>query len=386
MNKRYSQLLFLLCLGTLISACNISSLDRIQRNETVLVGTVPFDAPFIYQKSKELVGPEVELARRITERLSQVITDPSGSVKIDFELVTRRKLNLVPALKNREIDMVVSAWGITEGRKENVMFSEPYHRSELALIINPTRRDLRPNRLTGARIGSREGTAVQEVVKNKFPDTTIVSFETLDDAILALKRFEVDGVIDDRHMAAYSLETLPGVSFLEIIPGSVGAFNCAVAVRQGDQAFLDVINEVITEIKAESQYARWLDEYNEGRLAKVELRHSVRLSEDRKRLGPRKIRIRISKDRRNSFDIYRLANLRFVFKNQQSGESYSTSRIRFRGRVGITSATVPIGDYLLSLPKFNLNAGTVSVETSDPEKIEFTIRLRADNSIELGKS
>ena len=386
MNKRHSQLLFLLCLGTLISACNISSLDRIQRNETVLVGTVPFDAPFIYQKSKELVGPEVELARGITEKLSEVITDPSGPVKIDFELVTRRKLNLVPALKNREIDMVVSTWGITEDRKENVMFSEPYHRSELALIINPTRRDLRPNQLTGARIGSREGTAVQEVVKNKFPDTTIVSFETLDDAILALKRFEVDGVIDDRHMAAYSLETLPGVSFLEMIPGSVGAYNCAVAVRQGDQAFLDVINEVITESKIKSQYARWLDEYDAGRLAKVELRHSVRLSKDRKRLDPRKVRIRISKDRRNSFDIYRLANLRFVFKNQQSGESFSTSRIHFRGRVGISSATVPIGDYLLFLPKFNLNAGSVSVKKSDPEKIEFTIRLRSDNSIELGKS
>ena len=140
MNKTRSQLSVLLCLGTLIAACGITSLNRIQRDQTVLVGTVPFDAPLIYQKGKELVGPEVELARRITERLSEIGTDPAGPVKIDLEWVTRRKANLVPALKKREVDLVVSAWGSTEGRKEHVMFSEPYYRSELALIINPTRR------------------------------------------------------------------------------------------------------------------------------------------------------------------------------------------------------------------------------------------------------
>ena len=214
---------------------------------------------------------------------------------------------------------------------------------------------------------------------SKFPDSSTVAFETLDDAILALKRAEVDAVIDDRHMAAYSLETLPGVSFLEMIPGSVGAFDCAVAVRQGDQPLLEIVNEVIAEIKAEDQYAQWLNEYDEGRLARVELRHS-------RRLGPREIQVRISKDRGNPFDLYRMANLRFVFKNQQSGESYPTSRIRFQGRVGVSSASVPIGTYALSLPQFNLNAGTVSVSSSDPQKVNVTIRLRADNSIELGKS
>ena len=379
MNKRCSQLLFLLCLGTLIAACGVSSLNRIQRDKTVLVGTVPFDAPLIYQKGKELVGPEVELARRITERLSETSTDPGDPIKIELKLVPRRKTSLMPALKKREVDLVVSAWGSTEGRKEHVMFSEPYYRSELALIINPTHRDLRPNLFTEARIGSREGTAVEEVVTSKFPDSSTVGFETLDDAILALKRGEVDAVIDDRHMAAYSLETLPGVSFLEMIPGSVGAFDCAVAVRQGDQPLLEIINEVIAEIKAEDQYAQWLNEHDGCLLAKVELRRS-------RRLGPREIHVRISKERGNPFDLYRVANLRFVFKDQQSGGSYSTSRIRFQGRVGVSSARIPIGTYSLSLPKFNLNAGTVSVRSSDAEKVNVTIRLRADNSIELGKS
>ena len=379
MKKRRSQLLLLLSLGTLIAACGVSSLNRIKKDKVVLVGTVPFNAPLLYQKGEELLGPEVELAKRIAEKLSKRIMEPGSPIKIDLKWIIRRQSNLVPELENRKVDLVVSVFGITEERKQRVLFSEPYYTSELALIINPAHRELRPNLLTGAKIGVREGTAVEEVVKSKFPNSSTVGFQTLDDAIFALRRAEVDAVIDDRRMAAYTLDTLPGAGLLEIIPGTVGAFDCAVAVRKGDQPLLEIVNEVITEIKAEDQYAQWVNEYDEGRLARVERRRS-------ERLGPREVVVRVSKDPRNPFDLYLMANLRFVFKNPQSGESYSTSQIRFRGKVGVSSARVPLGTYSLSLPRFNFNAGTVSIESSDSDQIDITIRLRADNAIELQKS
>lgn len=375
MKKRRSQLLLLLSLGTLIAACGVSSLNRIKKDKVVLVGTVPFNAPLLYQKGEELLGPEVELAKRIAEKLSKRIMEPGSPIKIDLEwIIRRRQRNLVPALENREVDLVVSVFGTTEERKQRVLFSEPYYTSELALIINPAHRELRPDLLKGAKIGAREGTAVEEVVKSKFPNSSTVGFQTLDDAIFALRRAEVDAVIDDRRMAAYTLDTLPGAGLLEIIPGTVGAFDCAVAVRKADQPLLEIVNEVITEIKAEDQYAQWVNEYDEGRLAKVERRSS-----------PREVVVRVSKDPRNPFDIYLMANLRFVFKNSQSGESYSTSQIRFQGQVGVSSARVPLGTYSLSLPRFNFNAGTVSIESSDSDQIDITIRLRADNAIEIQK-
>jgi len=375
MKKRRSQLLLLLSLGTLIAACGVSSLNRIKKDKVVLVGTVPFNAPLLYQKGEELLGPEVELAKRIAEKLSKRIMEPGSPIKIDLKWIIRRQSNLVPALENREVDLVVSVFGTTEERKQRVLFSEPYYTSELALIINPAHRELRPNLLTGAKIGAREGTAVEEVVKSKFPNSSTVGFQTLDDAIFALRRAEVDAVIDDRRMAAYTLDTLPGAGLLVIIPGTVGTFDCAVAVRKADQPLLEIVNEVITEIKAEDQYAQWVNEYDEGRLAKVE-----------RRLSPREVVVRVSKHPINPFDIYLMANLRFVFKNSQSGESYSTSQIRFRGQVGVSSARVPLGTYSLSLPRFNFNAGTVSIESSDSDQIDITIRLRADNAIEIQKS
>ncbi len=99
-------------------------------------------------------------------------------------------------------------------------------------------------------------------------------FKTLDNAVLALRRGDVDAVIDDRNMAAYTLDTVPGMSHLEILPGTVGKIDCGVAMRKRDGDLRELVNEVITETKAEGQIAQWVSEHVGDRVAKVEGRHA----------------------------------------------------------------------------------------------------------------
>jgi hypothetical protein len=311
--------------------------------------------------------------------MGRVIIGPGSPLKIDLKWVTRGYNGLIPALENGEVDLVVGMFGITEERRKRVAFSDPYYTSELGLIINPARRDdLRATALTGAKIGVRQGTAVEALVKRQFADSSPVGFQTLDDAVLALKGGEIDAVIDDRSMAAYSLDTVPGASFLEIVPGKVGTVDLGVAVRPSHEALLKIINDAIREVKADDQYAQWLDEQMGDRLAKIEQRFAQRRQ-------PRQVVIRVSKDAGNPFDIYRMANLRFVLTGKDDGKTYSTSRINFRGRVGVSSAEVPPGTYSLTLPKFKFNAGRVSIHPTDPSEINITIRLKANNSVVVEK-
>jgi ABC-type amino acid transport substrate-binding protein len=387
MFRKALPLFALLVAGSLLSAsCGESSgtIAKMKKERGVRVGMVPFQAPLFFQK-QEFVGPDAELVKRIHEQLAGEVMDSESTAAFQIFWIPRTHATLVSALVNREIDLIVGAFGITEERKNEVKFSEPYYQSELVLIINPAHRDLRPNVLEKAKIGVPAGSATEQIVRQQYPDSSIVPFQTLDDAVMSLRRREVDAVIDDRNMAAYALDTVPGVSALEIVPGTLATIDCAIAVRKEDTRLLEIVNEVVSEVKNQNLFATWLDEQMGDRVARVQARQTDRIQAAQRAEQPRQVLIRISRGPNSRFDIYRVANLPFSLTNQGSGQSYTSSRIDFQGAVGVSSATVPPGSYLLSLPRFNLRAQLV-ISPADASQVTVNIQVQQDGSVVIRKS
>ncbi len=380
--------LFLSLPVMVLSSCggetSTATLNRISRNQFVTIASVPFEGPLLYQRSQDWIGPDAELGRLVVEQIAEVI---EGGDEIEGRWIGMQHATMASALANSEVDIALGVFGITEARKELVAFSEPYYTSELVLVINPTHQDARPNLLDGMNVGVREGTAVEEFVKEKFGGSTIVPFKGLDDAILALRRAEIGAVIDDQYMAAFALDTVPGVGHLEIIPGVVGAVDTAVAVQKKDTRLLEIINEVIARVKAEDLYSQWLQQEAEAQLATVQERHPERLESDRKAILPRRVVIQVSKDNNYDFDIYRMANLAFTLTDEKSGQSYNSSRIDFKGRTGSANVTVPPARYKLMVRKMNnWSPGTVVVQPSDPDRLTIKIRLQKGGQVRMTRS
>ena len=357
-----------------VSSCS-RTVERIKEHGIANVVTVPHAGPLIYQNQGELVGLDAELAKRIVDRLNRAEIGPDQPTPVRLRWIGKSYRTWREALRNREADLAVAVLGITEQAPQHVQFSDPYYTSELVLLVNPIyRRDLRGSKdLKGATIGVRDFTAVREFVEKQFPDSTTEPFKVLDDAVLALRRGEVDAVIEDRNMAAHSLATVPGFRYLEILPGSVGKIDCGVALRERDHDFLQLINEVIADAKEQDKIAQWISQHiGPDQLAEVEGRHLLRLEMVDK---PRRIAIRVSKDADFSFDIYRLANLRFIVANQETGESYRSSPIGFQRRIGVSRAKLLPGRYTLSLPKYKLRVA-FTIEIQDSSDLILNIRLR----------
>lgn len=381
-------LLFLALPVLVLPSCggesSTATFNRISKNQFVTIGSVPFEGPLLYQKSQDWIGPDAELGRLVAEKIAENL---EGGGEIEIRWAGMQSSALASALANSEVDLVLGVFGITEARKELVAFSEPYYTSQLVLVINPTHRDARPNLLDGLDVGVREGTAVEELVKQQFSGSTIVPFKSLDDAILALRRREIGAVIDDQYMAAFALDTVPGVGDLEIIPEVVGSVDTAVAVQKKDTRLLEMINEVIAQVKAEDLYSQWLQEEAEAQLAKVQKRHPLRLESDRKAVLPRRVVIQVSKDNNYDFDIYRMANLTFTLTDEKSGKAYNSSRIDFKGRTGSASVTVPPGSYQLMVRKMNnWSPGLVVVQPSDPDRLTIKIRLQRGGRVRMERS
>jgi ABC-type amino acid transport substrate-binding protein len=376
MFRRVILLGILLALALVLVGCGAAgakTVEKIQKDKFAYVGTVPFEAPLMYQVGGELVGPDAELGNRIVARIQEGRVGP-GSNEIRLTWINRTYAGLPAALLNGEVDFVVGVFAITEERRKEIDFSDPYYTSELVLIVNPIHKDLTPGNLTGATIGVREGTGVEAFAKQNFASSTLQPFKTLDDAVLALRRSEVDAVIDDRYMAAYALATVPGVAHLELVPETIGTVEVAVGLKKRDNALKELVNGVITEMKNEGVFAQLAEEHVADYLDVVNARRTERLDMAKKAAEPRQIKIRVSKDKNFDMDIYRMANLRFVFKDSATGSSYSTSQIGFQGSVGVASANVPPGSYLLSLPKFNFST-PVQIDPSDAKVVPINIRL-----------
>ena len=374
----------LLVLSSCGGEASTATFNRMSKNQFVTIGSVPFEGPLLYEMSQVWVGPDAELGRLVVEKIAEAI---EGEDEIEGRWIGMQHGTLATTLANSEVDIAMGVFGITDARKELVAFSEPYYTSQLVLVINPTHRDARPNSLDGLEVGVREGTAVEELVKQQFGGSTIVPFKNLDDAILALRRAEIGAVIDDQYMAAFALDTVPGAGHLEIVPEVVGTVDTAVAVQKKDTRLLGMINEVIARVKSEDLYSQWLQEEAEAQLAQVQERHPERLERDRQAVLPRRVVIQVSKDNNNDFDIYRMANLTFTLTDEKSGQSYDSSRIDFKGSTGSASLTLQPGSYKLMVRKMNnWSPGIVVVQPSDPERLTIKIRLQRGGQVRMTRS
>ena len=358
---------------------------RMRKNRMVPIGTVPFGAPILYQKGgDELVGPDAQLAQLIAERIGGIIQETGALNKPELRWIARSYSTLVNALQNEEVDLVMGVYAITEERKQEIAFSPPYYTSELVLAMNPVYKEVQPNDLAGLKVGVRENTGVSEFVAREYSRAEITPFETLDSAVLTLRRGEIQAIIDDRYMLAFALDTVPGVTHLEIVPGVLGEVECAVALRKRDEGLLEVVNEIVNQVNSENLYAQWLEEIAvEEQYVRVEQRQQARLDAGK----PRRLVIQISKDQDNDFDIYRMANLTYTLTDAETGETFTSSRIDFRNRVGFSSATIPPGTYQIKLVRMNnYSPGAVTVTRTDPDQVTLRIRLRAGGNVVMTRS
>ncbi len=373
------------CILSLLStgcgnANSSTPVDRTSERGYIRIATVQFEAPLFYQRGQEKVGIEAELINRVAQKLNEGLERPNELLWVKREYNT-----LISAVANGEVEMAAGAIGVDDARSQQVAFTDSYYKAELVLIMNPGYKRIEADKLDGQRLGVRAGTLVEEWAKQTYPNAQIVPFKTLDNALLDLRQAQIEGVIDDRGMAAYALDTVTGMSRMEILPGTLGSFDVAIAVPVSNQTLLRTLNEVIAEARNQGELERLTQEHMGDRVAKVEKRYVDRVERERLAVAPRRFSLTLSKESGSTFDIYKLANLSFSLRHEQSGKSYYTSKLQFRKKNGFTGVSVPPGRYRLHMPsKFGgSEVGSVLIKKDDPDRVSYNLRLKADDTISL---
>ncbi|WP_312240182.1 lysine/arginine/ornithine ABC transporter substrate-binding protein ArgT [Pantoea sp.] len=126
--------------------------------QTLRIGTDPTYPPFESKGAQgELIGFDIDLANEICKRIQTKCT----YVQSDFDA-------LIPSLKAKKIDAIISSLSITEKRQQEIAFSDKLYAAN-ARLVAPKGSKIEPTlaSLKGKTIGLLQGTT-QETYANQY--------------------------------------------------------------------------------------------------------------------------------------------------------------------------------------------------------------------------
>lgn len=166
-------------------------LDRIRERGEIVIGTSGNQPPLITRdKSGDLIGLEADLARLI-----------AASMGVKHKMVAMPFAELLPALQNGTIDIVMSGMTITPERNMKVAFVGPYFVSGTSVL---TKEDKvaemgEIDRLNdpSTRLAALKGSTSQRIVENLIPKSTLKLVSSYDEGVRMVVDGDVDALVAD---------------------------------------------------------------------------------------------------------------------------------------------------------------------------------------------
>ena len=162
------------------------------------------------------------------------------------------------SLNSNQCDMVASAMTITEDREKQLDFTDGYYDSEQSLMV-PAGSDIASiDDLAGKKVGVQQGTTGKAYTEENAPeDTDIISFPSDAEMFNAIKAGQVDALLQDLPV---NIEHTKGGEF-EIVEQYSTGEEYGFAVKQGNTALRDAINEQLSGLREDGTYDEIYNKY-----------------------------------------------------------------------------------------------------------------------------
>jgi ABC-type amino acid transport substrate-binding protein len=165
-------------------------------NPAVLrVGITPNAPPMIFKQGGQIVGIEAELAKAMGREIGRVV----AFVEFKWE-------DLMDALVDDKIDIIMSSLSITPARRYRIAFTNPYLKvGQMALVRSEDKYKFALNLAASAErgIGVKRGTTAEQLLRQEYRRAKIKYYLSGADAAAALGNQSVDLFLSDSPMIWY---------------------------------------------------------------------------------------------------------------------------------------------------------------------------------------
>lgn len=214
--------------------------------------------PFEFTTSNGLVGEydgiDVAIAQKIAEKAGKTLKVSD----MEFD-------GIIAAVSTGKVDMGIAGMTITEERKNNVDFSDPYYVAEQVIVVPAdntditSAEDLKNGKKVGVVIGYTADTIVTDDLA--LDESNIVRANRGIDVVQDVKNGRLDAVVIDSYTGIKLAEST-GLKVVED-PEAFQAEEYAIAVKKGNTELLDVINSTLAEMKENGEIEELAAQYND---------------------------------------------------------------------------------------------------------------------------
>jgi len=216
-----------------------TTFDALVDRGYVIVGLDDTFAPMGFRNDQnELVGFDVDLAKLVFETLD---------IEVRFQPIDWAAKVL--ELDAGNIDMIWNGLTITEPRRLEMLFSDPYIANRQVVLTKADATIDTIAELAGKKVAAQLGSASEDAVKDNaiFEDLEeLITTDTFNSALLELNASNVDAVVVDEIYARYLISQNPGE--YRLMTETLGDEFYGIGFRLGNTTIRDTVNDTLFDL------------------------------------------------------------------------------------------------------------------------------------------
>jgi polar amino acid transport system substrate-binding protein len=207
----------------------------------------PFEV--VDEATKDIVGFDIDLLKAV-----------AASQNIEVEFVNVGFDPLLAGIAQCQYDAAISAITITDDRKKEMLFTNPYFNAGQIVVVQAGNTDITSkDNLGGKKVGAQIGTT-GAIEGGKISGADVRTYDTVDLAFQDLINGQIDAVIADNPLALGFVGKSPDK--LKVVGNVFTDESYGIAVCNKNQALVDQLNAGLAKVEGEGLIeklsAQWL--------------------------------------------------------------------------------------------------------------------------------
>lgn len=224
-------------------ALGASTLSKILAKKEIKIGMEPGFLPFeMRTKTGEYIGFDVEMMNAFAK-----------SIGVKAKYISTKWDGIIPGLMAKKYDVIVSGMTITEARRKAVLFSDPYYKAGLGVLVSPETkkkvRDLKDLDKKNYKIVVKLGTTGDIFVGKAFSKAKVRKLDNEADAAQSVLLGRVDAFVYDRPYLELYRSSKKGK--VDLLPGFQSEEFFGLAARKKDKDLIMAFNKFLKAWKAD---------------------------------------------------------------------------------------------------------------------------------------
>jgi ABC-type amino acid transport substrate-binding protein len=235
-----------------------TTLEKIDKNGTLIIGTRTGSPPFAYvNKNNEWVGFSIDLV----EKAIVPVLNKKLNKQIKIEKKETAPPTRIPLLTSNAVDLVAETMTDTQSRRDSVDFSLTFFVTGAQFLVKKGAPIKGIQTIAGKRVAAQQGSTNAKIIRERVPNAKLIEFPDQPAAFQALAQGQVQAYTNDGIQLAGLRAKAPKPDDWAVVGEFFSYEPFGMAMRKNDSDFRQVVNVGLMDAIGSGLYFELYDKW-----------------------------------------------------------------------------------------------------------------------------